>query len=229
MNFSVKQGVTWLIILLVATIIVKTAIPTTNNSNNKVKSTIATNWSSIKTNISGNTSSEKDDDYNINETMNINITVTLDLNGGKETEGMPSAKIVYINKEYGSIPSPTRTGYTFNGWYTEPTEGEKILKTTKVQINHNHTLYAHWVPNTYYVSYHDGESDLGQQEAVYDQEFNLKNVEDFSLSKDGYNFIGWKYTQNNIYLSGTIYKNLSSNSNGVIDLYAEWQPIESNN
>ena len=163
MNFSVKQGVTLLIILLVATIIVKTAIPTTNNSNNKAKSTIATNWSSIKTNISGNTSSEKDDDYNINETMNINITITLDLNGGKETDGIPSAKIVYINKEYGSIPSPTRVGYTFSGWYTEPTEGDKILKTTKVQINHSHTLYAHWVPNTYYISYHDGESDLGQQ------------------------------------------------------------------
>ena len=57
-------------------------------------------------------------------------------------------------KTYGntlsSLPTPTRTGYTFNGWYTAPLGGTKIATTTAVPSS-NTTYYAHWTVNNYYL------------------------------------------------------------------------------
>ena len=57
-------------------------------------------------------------------------------------------------KTYGntlsSLPTPTRTGYTFNGWYTAPLGGTKIATTTAVPSS-NTTYYAHWTVNKYYL------------------------------------------------------------------------------
>ena len=57
-------------------------------------------------------------------------------------------------KTYGntlaSLPAPTRTGYTFAGWYTAPTGGTKIATTTAVPAS-NTTYYAHWTVNNYYL------------------------------------------------------------------------------
>ena len=68
-------------------------------------------------------------------------TVTLDANGGKV--GMTSRMATYGSK-YPALPAPTRTGYTFDGWYTQKTDGTKVDDNTTVTTAANHTLYAHW-------------------------------------------------------------------------------------
>ena len=45
---------------------------------------------------------------------------------------------------YGELPTPVRTGYQFNGWYTEKTGGERVTSETVVRTDLDHTLYAHW-------------------------------------------------------------------------------------
>ena len=50
------------------------------------------------------------------------------------------------------LPTPTRTGYTFNGWYTAASGGTKKTSTTTVNITSNQTLYAHWTINNYTVT-----------------------------------------------------------------------------
>ncbi|MDR1442271.1 MAG: InlB B-repeat-containing protein, partial [Bifidobacteriaceae bacterium] len=42
----------------------------------------------------------------------------------------------------GPLPTPTRTGYIFKGWYTTPTNGTQITTTTT--INNDTTLHAQW-------------------------------------------------------------------------------------
>lgn len=42
----------------------------------------------------------------------------------------------------GTMPTPSRSGYTFAGWYTKPIGGTKVSATTVV--NDNMTLYPHW-------------------------------------------------------------------------------------
>ena len=45
---------------------------------------------------------------------------------------------------YKSLPTPTRKGYTFTGWYTKKTGGSKITATSVVKITRATTFYAHW-------------------------------------------------------------------------------------
>ena len=71
----------------------------------------------------------------------IYYTVTYNANGGTvET----ASKTVIYNEAYGSLPVPTRDGYTFKGWYTEKTGGTKVTAETIVSSDGDHTLYAQW-------------------------------------------------------------------------------------
>lgn len=73
------------------------------------------------------------------------IKVTLNPNGGSVST---SSLTVYKGKTYGSLPTPTWTGHTFNGWYTSSEGGTKITNTTEVTTsNSTQTLYAQWTSN----------------------------------------------------------------------------------
>lgn len=48
----------------------------------------------------------------------------------------------YSNPSVGTLPTPTRSGYTFDGWYTAKDGGTKVSKSLKVTANI--ILYAHW-------------------------------------------------------------------------------------
>lgn len=45
---------------------------------------------------------------------------------------------------YGPLPTPTREGYTFIGWYTAPVGGTPISEQTAFSGSQSPTLYAHW-------------------------------------------------------------------------------------
>ena len=49
---------------------------------------------------------------------------------------------------YGTLPTPSRTGYSFAGWYNAPTGGTQVSAST--QITGNTTWYARWTNNTTY-------------------------------------------------------------------------------
>lgn len=68
-------------------------------------------------------------------------TVTFDANGGEVTTG---SKTVTYDDTYGELPTPTRAGYRFDGWHTDPDGGEQVLESTPVSITDAQTLYAHW-------------------------------------------------------------------------------------
>ena len=69
------------------------------------------------------------------------VTVTFNSNGGSCTT---TSKTVTCGSTYGTLPTPTRSGYTFNGWYTSASGGSKITSSTTVTATSNHTLYAQW-------------------------------------------------------------------------------------
>ncbi|MBP3697665.1 MAG: bacterial Ig-like domain-containing protein [Clostridia bacterium] len=68
-------------------------------------------------------------------------TVTFNTNGG--TCSTANKTVTYAST-YGTLPTPTRIGYTFNGWYTSSSGGAKITSSTDVSITANQTLYAQW-------------------------------------------------------------------------------------
>ena len=71
----------------------------------------------------------------------ITVTVTLDPNGGSVST--PS-KSVTVGQAYGTLPTPTRTGFVCTGWYTASAGGSVVTASTTVKNASNHTLYAQW-------------------------------------------------------------------------------------
>ncbi len=73
------------------------------------------------------------------------VKVTFAPNGGTLNAGEES-KLVQPDSPYGSLPTPTRADYRFDGWFTEKDGGTKVEETTIMSSRASHTLYAHWTP-----------------------------------------------------------------------------------
>lgn len=66
-------------------------------------------------------------------------TIRFSANGGSVS---PSSKTVTAGSTYGTLPTPTRSGYTFDGWYTSASGGTEVTASGKPTSSR--TLYAHW-------------------------------------------------------------------------------------
>ena len=68
---------------------------------------------------------------------------------------------LYASWKLGSVtlPTPTRFGYKFLGWYTSAEGGTKISGTTYTPTS-NVTLYAHWKLDSYYIDYNVNDAGL---------------------------------------------------------------------
>ena len=70
-------------------------------------------------------------------------TVSFDSQGGSEPS--PRSKSVTYGQTYGALPTGTRTGYSFGGWWTEPNgKGKEVLSSTIATIIGYQRLYASW-------------------------------------------------------------------------------------
>ena len=72
------------------------------------------------------------------------VTVTFDANGGSCSTG---SKIVTYGQKYGTLPSATRSGYSFLGWYNA--SGKKVTADTVCTNGVSHTLTAKWQKKGY--------------------------------------------------------------------------------
>ncbi len=75
--------------------------------------------------------------------------VTFDANGG---ECDTTEQTATYDSTYGELPVPTRTGYTFLGWFTASENGNEVKATDAVTVAQDQTLYAHWEKTVYAVN-----------------------------------------------------------------------------
>ena len=145
------------------------------------------------------------------------------------------------------LPSPTRTGYTLDGWYTAASGGTKVGNGgASYTVGANTTLYAHWTPIGYSVKFNGNGSTSGtmaNQNFVYDTAQNLTaNAyrREFTVTYN-YNysgavntavtavstFRGWATAaaNNAVFSDRQSVKNLTSSNGAVIDIYAKWTDI----
>lgn len=93
--------------------------------------------------LSGNTLTMGTEDTNLKAIFIIvDYVLTFNANGGSVN---PGTKEITYQEAYGELPIPTREAYSFIGWYTELTGGNKVTSSTNVSVLSDHTVYAHWV------------------------------------------------------------------------------------
>ena len=110
-------------------------------------------------------------------------TITLDPNGGT----LPEYSLV----AGADLPIPTKTGYTFDGWYENPDFTGNPVADVPTDSTGELTFYAKWTANTYTVIFdaNGGSVDPTSAVTVAGKLTSLPIP-----TYDGYNFLGW-YTQ----------------------------------
>lgn len=113
-------------------------------------------------------------------------TVSFDASGGKASA---SSKMVVYDAAYGELPSASREGYSFAGWFTDRSGGERIAGDSVYSTPGDSTLYAHWAVNMVMVTYHmnDGSGASGGHEVAY----GSVETEAPGPLREGYSFQGW--------------------------------------
>ena len=80
--------------------------------------------------------------FTVTAAQGTTYTITFNPTGG--TVSQPSAT-TDTNGRLTTLPTPTRSGYTFSGWFTAAGGGTKIITTTI--FSGNDTIYAQWTAN----------------------------------------------------------------------------------
>ena len=68
--------------------------------------------------------------------------IALDANGGSLGDAAASSMNTGKGGTLGALPTPARSGYTFDGWFTEKDGGEKV--GTETVFSADATIYAYW-------------------------------------------------------------------------------------
>ncbi|PKK99960.1 MAG: hypothetical protein CVV56_08390 [Tenericutes bacterium HGW-Tenericutes-1] len=149
------------------------------------------------------------DDINIYVKWNVNqYTITFNSNGG--------SSVTSITQDYDtsvSAPSePTKTGYTFAGWYGD--EGLTSLYSFNTMPAENFTLYAKWTINQYTITFN---SNGGSLITAITQNYDSTVSEPSNPTKTGYTFAGW-YSDAGLTTSYTFTTMPAQN----FTLYAKW-------
>ena len=140
-------------------------------------------------------------------------TITFDGNGVAVT---PSTKQVTYGQTYGTLPAPTKPGYTFNGWYNG---GNKVQSTDIVDITGNTTLTAQWLGAEYTVYFNPDGGNVSTTSKKVNNEGQYGTLP--TPSKQGYTFAGWYKDETKIESTTKV------ETTTDITLKAKWTAIKS--
>ncbi|MDY4996301.1 MAG: InlB B-repeat-containing protein [Bacilli bacterium] len=149
-------------------------------------------------------------------------TLTYNNNGGSGC----SSKTLNYNDYYDLSCTPSRSGYTFDGWYTSSSGGSKVSTSNK--ITKDTTIYAHWTANpkklkvTFHRNYNSNDAKTKSQTFTQGVSGNQFNV---SWSRSGYTLSGWKFSdKEKVYKPDSIVTDDWINKHSPsTDLYAVWE------
>ena len=162
--------------------------------------------------ISGSEIEINTDEYN-NYFSGV-VQITFNPNGGSVSE---TSRMAFFGTAIGALPVPTRTGYTFAGWYTSASGGTQITENTIVTATDAETLYAHWTANNYTVTFNanGGTVSPSSKSVTYTGTYGSLPTP----YRDYYTFDGW-FTEAS---GGTqVSSSMVLNSPNNVTVYAHW-------
>ncbi len=133
-----------------------------------------------------------------------------------------------------ALPTPTRTGYAFEGWYRTETAAKSkdksklVTADTKVDTPTPEELFAAWTPNDYTVTFdpQGGTTPTSSKTVTYHLKYGTLPVP----TRTGYKFVGW--FQSNVRSEGYGYSGARTTQDTYVHtagnhtLYAAWVSYE---
>jgi len=141
----------------------------------------------------------------------------------------PSEITVTYDAKYSNLPTPTRVGYKFIGWFIGDTE---IKNGDKVLVGEDTTATAKWEAISYTINYelNDGTLVTNKPEtAKFDDILIIGNPE-----KEGYDFIGWTISGLNTETAkygvteDTVVSQITSSETKIMSMYFKSLTAEDN-
>lgn len=180
-------------------------------------------------------SKEFKDSHPISKSDYVIRKVTYNLNGGTNAAANP---VSFEQGDVLTIAPPTRTGYTFEGWYADKAYKTKITEPEggtydTASLAGNLTLYAKWRANVYTLSYDMNIPDnatVKTPAAISDVSVKYNAAVKIAANKHTlykYAFTGWNTAADGTgktYKAGASVKNLASEDGAEYKLYAQWAP-----
>ena len=157
-------------------------------------------------------------------------TYNVVFDGNGSTSGSMTKQAFTYNKSQKLTANAfERTGYVFTGWNTA-TDGSGKTYADQASVKNlksrgTCTLYAQWKPNVYTVTFDGNGSKSG---SVADQKFTYNKSQALTANafkKTGYTFSSWNTAADGsgkTYKNKASVKNLTSEVNGKVTLYARW-------
>jgi uncharacterized repeat protein (TIGR02543 family) len=144
-------------------------------------------------------------------TLNI-YTITFDAGGGTVT---PASGTTGEGWKLAELPTPAKTNYIFNGWYTAATDGTEV--STSTAFSADVTVYARWTLTSYTIKYNlNGGTNHVSNPASYTSE---SSVTLNSPTRSGYAFCGW-YDKS--FFANDYITSIPAGSTGNKEYWAKW-------
>lgn len=121
------------------------------------------------------------------ELVGPEATIEFDCNGGSSVAPVKKVEGSLVGK----LPTPTRDGYTFGGWFTDNGTFKKEFTERKMPSGTT-KLYAKWTANEYTVTFKvNGGNELEADKQTKKLTFDKTYGELPTPEKTGYGFRGW--------------------------------------
>lgn len=181
----------------------------TTNKTPYIKFTAGANTKYIKIRFDANNAGNKLTVNNIRVCEDNGVTVS------------PANKYVGYNTKYGELPTPTKAGYGFDGWYNGTT---KVTADTVMDTLKTVNLTSNWKANSYTIEIVTDGALGGTAPTNYNIEAGVTLP---TSTKPGHTFKGWKVTpkdENNNWADDTVITNgkIPAGYYGDITLTAQW-------
>ena len=143
----------------------------------------------------------------------IEHTITLDANGGNCATNSITRD---HGASYGTLPTPTRVGYTFTGWFTSASGGTQV--TTATTATSNATIYAQWQINSYTIALNANGGNCSSGSITRNHGASYGTLP--TPTRAGYTFTGW-FTS----ASGGTQVTTASTATANTTIYAQWRQL----
>ena len=104
---------------------------------------------------------------------------TIPTTAGWTINGSIATKPIIFNGTYGILPTPTKSGYSFAGWFTKESGGTEVTSTSIYRYSADSTIYAHWNTNSYTIGYTLNGGNYGTNHptsGTYDTDVQISNA-----------------------------------------------------